>query len=146
MAEECVCDPQRANTGVVLTQAFSSSRHDKILGWHGHYQGANTTTFPSALALSPAATRQRGSAVYLTAWWKEFTTEGGGWWGPTGHLDPSLLRGPIAPRPPDIATWPVQPPLSYYHNFPERHCRASMSREASVFYRMFCVLLPLSHS
>lgn len=52
---------------------------------------------------------------------------------------------PIAPSLVQ-ATWPLQPPLSYYHNFLERHCRASASREASVFYRMFCVLLPLSHS
>lgn len=53
--------------------------------------------------------------------------------------------GPIAPSPTQ-ATWPLQPPLSYYHNFPKRHCGASTTREASVFYRMFCVLLPLSHS
>lgn len=32
VAEVCVRDPQRANSGVVLTQVFSSAGHDKLLG------------------------------------------------------------------------------------------------------------------
>ena len=96
VTEVCVCDPQRANSGVVLTQAFSSAGHDKLLGWPRHCRGANTTTLlPSALALSPAATRQRGSAVYLAV-------DG------IQHDGKSLWRGWVGGlRRPNKPPWPV---------------------------------------
>lgn len=59
----CRSDPRRTNTIVVLTQALSSAGHDKVPPDLNTAGGANTTTLPSAFALSPVATRQRGSAV-----------------------------------------------------------------------------------
>lgn len=72
--------------------------YDKLLSWPRLCQRASTTTFPSAHALSPAATRQRGLAVYLATTCiphdGKSLWQGGACWGPIGHLDLSLLRGP----------------------------------------------------
>lgn len=64
VADVSVYDPQRANSRVVLTQAFSSAGYDKLLGWPRPLPEGQHT-LPSALALSPAATRQTGFALYL---------------------------------------------------------------------------------
>lgn len=38
------------------------------------------------------------------------------------------------------APWPLWLPLSYYHNFPERHCRASTAWVARVLQNVLCFI------
>lgn len=40
---------------------------------------------------------------------------------------------PLTPR----VTWSLRPPLNYYHNFPERHCRASGPQRHPCFTECF---------